>query len=119
MFKNLCLVVLLLLAGSLVSKFHFQLTKKGQRKVPEKVGQSPNFIKNFTIPYEKNLSTSILHIMFALLIRIYRAVARLQNKTRQDSSAKGRRHEFRGIFLQKSQSWAKIKTTRLPRLASC
>ena len=28
MFINLCLVVLLLLPGSLVSKFHFQLTKK-------------------------------------------------------------------------------------------
>ena len=25
----------------------------------------------------------------------------------------------RGIFLQKSQSWAKIKTRQLPRLASC
>ena len=55
----------------------------------KRLEKSPNFIKNFTIPYEKNLSTSILHIMFALLIRIYRAVARLQNKTRQDSSAEG------------------------------
>ena len=35
--KNLCLVLLLLLAGSLVPKFHFQLTKKSQREVPEKV----------------------------------------------------------------------------------
>ena len=41
MFINLCLVVLLLLAGSLVSKFHFQSTKKSYRKVPEKVGHSP------------------------------------------------------------------------------
>ena len=29
MFINLCLVVLLLHAGSLVSKYHFQLKKKG------------------------------------------------------------------------------------------
>ena len=32
MFINLCLVVLLLLAGSLVSKFHFQITKKAGEK---------------------------------------------------------------------------------------
>ena len=52
--------------------------------------------------------------------QIIRAVARLQNKTRQVSSAEGRRHELRGIFLHKrSQSWAKIKTRQLPRLASC
>ena len=41
MFINLCVVVLLLFAGSLVSKFHFQLMKKSPRKVPEKVGHSP------------------------------------------------------------------------------
>ena len=52
--------------------------------------------------------------------QIIRAVARLQNKTRQVSSAEGRRHELRGIFLHKrSQSWAKIKTRQLSRLASC
>ena len=35
------LVALMLLAGSLVSKFHFQLTKKSYRKVLEKVRHSP------------------------------------------------------------------------------
>ena len=39
MFTNLCLVVLLLLAGSLVLKFLFQLSKKSSREVPEKVGR--------------------------------------------------------------------------------
>ena len=32
MFTNLCLVLLLLIAGSLVSKFYFQLTKKAREK---------------------------------------------------------------------------------------
>ena len=32
MFTNLCLVPLLLLAGSLVPKFHFQLMKKAREK---------------------------------------------------------------------------------------
>ena len=40
MFTNLCLVLLLLFADSPVPKFHFQLKKKHQRKVPEKVGHS-------------------------------------------------------------------------------
>ena len=35
MFINLCLVVLLLLAGSLVSKFLFQITKKSWRQVSD------------------------------------------------------------------------------------
>ena len=40
MLTNLCLVLLdlLLLARSLVTKFHFQFTKKGLREVREKVG---------------------------------------------------------------------------------
>ena len=81
----------------------FSINEKRLEKSPgkgrTKSGQSPNFIKNFTISYEKNLSTSILHIMFALLIRIYRAVARLQNKTRQDSSAEGTNSV--GFFFRK------------------
>ena len=41
MFTNLCLVLLLLLAGSLVPKFHFQLTKKEAReKSGKKVGHT-------------------------------------------------------------------------------
>ena len=40
MFTNPCLVLLLLLAGLLVPKFFFQLTKKNQREVPEKVEHS-------------------------------------------------------------------------------
>ena len=35
MFRNLNLVLLLLLAGSLVPKFHFRLTKKSLREVRE------------------------------------------------------------------------------------
>ena len=38
MFTNLCLVRLLLFADLPVPKFHFQLKKKNQGKVPEKVG---------------------------------------------------------------------------------
>ena len=37
MFTNLCLVLLLLLAGSLVPKFHFQLSEKSHKEVPEMV----------------------------------------------------------------------------------
>ena len=37
MFTNLCLPLLLLLASSLLPKFHFQLAKKRQREVPVKV----------------------------------------------------------------------------------
>ena len=37
MFTNVCLVLLLLLAGSLVPKFHLQLSEKSQKDVPEKV----------------------------------------------------------------------------------
>ena len=37
MFTNLCLVLRLLLAGSFVPKFHFQLTKTSKREVREMV----------------------------------------------------------------------------------
>ena len=37
MFKNLCLVLLLLIAGSLVSKFYFQLTKKAREKARKRL----------------------------------------------------------------------------------
>ena len=37
MFTNLYLILLLLLAGSLVPKFHFQLSEKSYKEVPEKV----------------------------------------------------------------------------------
>ena len=36
LFKSICLVLLLLLAGSLVPKFHFQLTKKKPERSPGK-----------------------------------------------------------------------------------
>ena len=37
MFRNLCLVLLLQLAGSLVPKFHFHLMKKSEREVRKTV----------------------------------------------------------------------------------
>ena len=40
MFTKLYLVLLLLFAGPLVPKFHFQLTKKSQREVSGKVGHN-------------------------------------------------------------------------------
>ena len=43
MFTNLCLVLLLLLVGSLVPKFHFQLTKKSRREVREMDGHCINW----------------------------------------------------------------------------
>ena len=43
MFTNLCLVLLLLLVGSLVPKFHFQLTKKSGREVREMDGHCINW----------------------------------------------------------------------------
>ena len=36
MFTNLCLVLLLLLAGSIVPKFHFKLSKKKLKRSPGK-----------------------------------------------------------------------------------
>ena len=44
MFTNLCLVLLLLLPGSLVPKFHFQLAKKSKREVWEIDGHSTNLL---------------------------------------------------------------------------
>ena len=43
MFTNLCLVLLLLLAYSLVPKIHFQLKKKSKREVREMDGHCINW----------------------------------------------------------------------------
>ena len=43
MFTNLCLVLLILIAGSLVPKFHFQLTKESYREVCEMSGHSSSW----------------------------------------------------------------------------
>lgn len=48
MSTNLCLVLLLQLAGSQVPKFHYQLTKESLKEVPEKGRTSFNLADGVT-----------------------------------------------------------------------